>query len=89
MEDLPKIDLKLEIRRNADNVIATDVWKDWEYNTYWWEEGNASCDCNRELFFCRALELPAPEECVCSEKRYSIRLTDNNTGEVLYNEFEE
>lgn len=87
METLPKIDMKLEIRRNSDGTIATDVWKDWEYNTYWWEDGNASCDCNRELFFLRALKLPEPAEVKCGDGKYSVRLSDNITGEELYSEF--
>jgi len=46
-EELPRIELKLEIKRNSDGIIDTDIWKDWAYNDYWFEEGNASCDCNR------------------------------------------
>lgn len=87
METLPTISLKVEIRRNADGVVATDVWDNWEYNTYWWEEGNASCDCNREIFFLGALKQPEPDEVECGEGKYSVRLSNNVTGEVLYDEF--
>lgn len=80
------MNLKLEIRRNADGMIATDIWSDWEYNTYWWEEGNASCDCNRELFFVRARKEDEPDETECGEDRFSIRLSDADTGKVLYDE---
>lgn len=82
------MNLKLEIRRNSDGVIATDLWTDWTHHgDYWWEEGNASCDCNRGLFFCRALDIDGVEH-QCGEGAYSVRLSDNDTGEVLYNELE-
>lgn len=81
------MNLKLEIRCNATLQVVTDVWKDWDYNTYWWEEGNSACDCNRSLFFARALGLPEPEETLCSDERYSVRLSDNDTKEILYDEF--
>jgi len=48
------VDLSIEILRTEDGVIAMDIWKEWNYNEFWWREGNASCDCNRELFFCNA-----------------------------------
>ena len=88
-EELPKIDLKLEIRRNSDGVIATDVWKDWAYNDYWFEEGNASCDCNRELFWLRAQGLNDDITPECGDKGYSLRLSNNVTGEILYDELDE
>ena len=89
-EELEKIDLKLEIRRNSDGVIATDVWKDWEYNDYWFEDGNASCDCNRWLFFERAIgNKPDIDNAECSGDKYSLRLSDNNTGDVLIDEFKQ
>jgi len=83
------IRLKLEIRRNADGVVATEVWKDWDFNVYWWEEGNASCDCNREDFFLRAQgESMDDHDSDCGGSRYSVRCTDADTGLVLYDEFD-
>jgi len=81
------MNLKLEMKRVSDGMIATDVWKDWEWNTYWWAEGNASCDCNRELFFYRALELAEPEETRCSDGRYLVRCSDSDAQKMLYAEF--
>ena len=81
------MDLKVEIRRNSDGTIAVDVFKDCDFNTYWWEEGNGACDCNRELYFLTALGTPA-EDADCGAGRYSVRLCDNDSGEVLYNELE-
>ena len=83
------MNLKLEIRRNADGEIATDTWAEWSYNTYWWKDGNASCDCNRRLFFERARGNGRDrdwEGVECSEGGYSVRLSDADTGEVLYDE---
>ena len=80
------MNLKLEIRRNSDGVIATDIWPDWECNTYWWEDGNASCDCNRELFFLRAIGEDEPIDTECGDDRFSVRLSDADTGLVLYDE---
>jgi len=79
-----EMNLKLEIKRNSDGKIATDIWPDWDYNTYWWEEGNAACDCNREIFFLSALNEEEPEESDCGRGKYSVRITD--AEEVLYDE---
>lgn len=32
----------------------TAVSADWSY--FWWEEGNGSCDCNREILFDRPFD---------------------------------
>lgn len=43
------------IRRNADGATCDyryeveDQYADGQH--FWWEDGNASCDCNRALFF--------------------------------------
>lgn len=34
---------------------------------FWWEEGNGSCDCNRELFF-----LGDREDLECGDDRFEI-----------------
>ena len=82
------IRLKVEIRRNSDGEQAVDVWPDWDFNVFWWEEGNASCDCNRELFFERALgRNPCWDEATCGDGGYSVRLSNADTGAILYDEF--
>jgi hypothetical protein len=84
------MNLKVEIRRNSDGKVASKVWRDWVFTQFWWEEGNARCDCNRELFFRSANGDDAVElETECSDGKYSVRLSDTETGEVLYNEFDE
>lgn len=88
MSDL--MNLKVEIKRVSDGLVATYINENWDYNQYWWEEGNASCDCNREDFFMETLGLPEIpcEESICSDGRFLVRLTNNDTGEVLYDEWE-
>ena len=84
------MNLKFEIKRNADGVTTSQVWPDWDFNLFWWKEGNASCDCNREDFFLQAQGVQNSEhECKCSLGRYSVRCSDADTGIVLYDEFGE
>lgn len=83
------MNLKLEIRRNSDGAIAVDIWKDWEMKLFWWEKGNASCDCNRELFFLHARNGYEPDNTECSHGRFSVRLSDADTGEVLCDELKD
>lgn len=79
--------LKVEIRYNPTQEIVTEIWENFPYNQYWWEEGNASCDCNREIFFLRAKKLNYVDDTKCSEGKYSVRLSDADTGELLYTDF--
>ncbi len=45
-----------------------------EFDSYLWDEGNYSCDCNREIFFRRAKgEEVDSNEVFCSEGRFSYR----------------
>lgn len=61
-------------------------------HTWIWEQGNYSCDCNRELFFLRAKEEPEPEgdgEPPCGGEKYAVNLINPVTGTVFYREFED
>lgn len=80
------INMKVEIRRNEDGLIASSIWPDFEFHAFWWQEGNASCDCNRELFFIRAMEGDEDFDSQCGDTRYSVRVSNSDTGEVLYDE---
>jgi len=60
---------------------------------FYWSEGNASCDCNRILYFYRAKGDEARagtelEDGVCSEDRFSVNIVNPETGAVLYREYE-
>ncbi len=67
-----------EIRQMQETCV-------WDESAVWlWEEGNYSCDCNRELFFCRAGGDPEPpDEGPCTRDRFTVRITDPS-GEELY-----
>ena len=84
----------LHIKNNETNEVAYTVSKifnneDGSPNPFIWEEGNYSCDCNRELFFCRAKNLPDPnlDELRCTEEKYSVRLIELDTYKTIYAEF--
>ncbi len=58
---------------------------DENYHPYLWEEGNYSCDCNRELFYCRAIGVKKDLDSVeCGHGRYRIWVVEN--GEKIYDE---
>lgn len=81
------MNLKIEIRRNADGVIVITNLPDWDWHQYLWEDGNFSCDCNRELFFIRARgEDGDAVEGLCGRGKFDVRCSDADTGEVLYDE---
>lgn len=81
------MNLKLEIRRNADGVTTSQVWRNWSFNVFWWTEGNAACDCNRGDFFLQALGQESDDESECGDGCYSVRCSDADTGKILYDEF--
>jgi hypothetical protein len=81
-----------KIRKNETGEIRdhdiTIMWEgedgeDGRWNTWIWEEGNFSCDCNRASFF------GDDDEIQCSDGRYSVNIVDPETGEVLYREYSE
>lgn len=44
---------KVAIRDNATGEVRIGAY-DFDWNEFWWTEGNMSCDCNRRLEFLRA-----------------------------------
>lgn len=85
------MNLKVEIRRNSDGEISQSVWSNWEWSgSGWWDEGNAGCDCNREIFFLRGNDQStddAMDATKCSEGRYAVRLSDADSGIELWSDF--
>ena len=82
------IALGVEIRRVADGKTVSMVWPEWDWtDSFWWTEGNAACDCNRGNWFNE--EIGDTSESECGNDRYEVRLTNKDTGEVLYNEFDD
>ena len=94
------LDLKVEIKRVSDGKMSYDIWKNWTWynDSYWWEEGNASCNCNRGAWFNDANKFEATErtnedddnsdKIECGDGGYLVRLSNANTGELLYTDMD-
>jgi hypothetical protein len=49
----------------------TRIYEDeYEYSEFMWTEGNYSCDCNRHLFFERAIGNEPEEDMPCGNTLY-------------------
>ena len=56
----------VDIRKNATGEVRRvkepKLWRgDADTPDFWWTDGNAGCDCNRELFFLRVKDEPEDE----------------------------
>ena len=86
------VEIVAYIRNNETNEIrkyATDIiWDENEHEaeTYIWEEGNFSCDCNRHIFF-QNVNGEDDENRKCSEDKYSVNLLNPKTNKYFYKEF--
>lgn len=60
-------------------------------NIFNWEENNYACDCNRSLFWFRAIGEEESEgaECPCGSERYLVNLIDLTTNEIIYKEYDD
>ena len=78
-----------EIRdREMDVIIDPD--NDNGPLIFYFSEGNASWDCNRAIdFYAAGGEKIDFDGVLCSDGKYSIRLTGKETGEVFYDEFDD
>lgn len=80
---------RVHIRNNATGVVHTyesqEVLIDGVEHpeTFIWEEGNFSCDCNRAAFWGLV-----DEETECGEGKFSVNLQNPDTGEFYYKEFQ-
>ena len=74
-----------EIRKYEDDMLWVDGSGP---NTWIWEEGNYSCDCNRSLFFYRAGGEDEPEGIQCSDGKYSVNLYNVKNNECIFEEFD-
>lgn len=73
-----------EVRRYETYEVLDDGSP--QPSTFNWEEGNGSCDCNREIFFERSAGVEIENE-ECSEGRFSVNLQNPMTGKFYYREF--
>ena len=79
------IPVVLSIRKNSTGEIRRRDWEEEEnFDPYIWEEGNYSCDCNREAWF---EGEGISGEYACSDYRFSIQIERKDTGAVIYSEF--
>lgn len=76
------------IRRLSDGVERDSThqfYKSGDYGSVlWWAEGNASCDCNRDIFFVGGGD--EEEDSSCGHERYLVQLRYPD-GEIFYDEF--
>jgi hypothetical protein len=59
----------------------------WHSIEFIWSEGNYSCDCNRALFFARGAQGTDEPDVPCGETMYRCRITLEETGEVILDEW--
>jgi len=62
------------LRRASDGVERTYHMKtEWhETSSFWWEDGNGACDCNRGDDFARAGGEPEIEDRPCGHEAYLV-----------------
>lgn len=54
-------------------TFTDEYWTDDDLGDFIWTEGNYACDCNRALFFKRAIgESTDDDETPCGDSRYEI-----------------
>lgn len=88
LQDMPREIFNVRIRRNVDGVIHEDKQDlPVPFSDFIWADGNYACDCNRELFFFRAVGEEDPDN-ACSHDRYSVQIVDR-AGNIVYSDFDE
>lgn len=77
-----------DIRTGEIRCCNTKIWEtDGSPNPYIWEEGNYACDCNRHLFFERAIgNEPDDNELHCETDFYRVELFVNE--KLIYSDYE-
>ncbi len=85
------ITLKCMILPNKPIVTYTE-WQLASYG-YWseylWEDGNWSCDCNRQISFESNGGEEIEDDIGCGEEAYRVVVRNAKTMEVIYKEFDE
>jgi len=82
---------KILMQDTSTGELALCVGDEWSEGypddamQFMYEEGNYSCDCNRHLFFNRALGRPEPEtECSLRENRFHVLAFEVERGSERY-----
>lgn len=72
----PITKILLQDTATGELALCVDTWAEGypdDSMRFMYEEGNYSCDCNRHLFFARAVGRPEPEtECSSWENRFHV-----------------
>lgn len=79
----------LTIRRNWDGAIRVYHMEDMgdlseDGSDYWFSEGNASCDCNREMWFARAGGEEELDRPACGHDGYDLLSVTQDDGEMVF-----
>lgn len=79
---------RVALRKNETGEIRFAGPYDFEFNLYWWTDGNFGCDCNRYLEFERAGgHEPTDEEDEthggCGDDRYTALYAELDDGRCL------
>ena len=82
--------IQVVILDNETNVERLYEHPDYDgegsFEPYIWEEGNYACDCNRALFFARAVgaDEGGAWAAKCSDSRYTVKIFRD--GERVYSD---
>lgn len=84
-----RIKVTAHIRKNETGEVRpylTDLpVDDGVVDPFIWQEGNFSCDCNRDIFF--EGNQDEDDDMPCSNTIYSVNLENAETGEIFYREY--
>jgi hypothetical protein len=76
----------VRIMNNITREIRTSDHYNFEFQDYWWEDGNMSCDCNREMVWFRCLDKRSNFNHIdipCSEHLYSVLDAKLDNGIII------
>ena len=75
------------VRTGEIRLCDTNIWEtNGLPDPYIWEDGNYACDCNRHLFFERAVgNEPDDSECNCETDFYRVELFIGE--ELIYSDY--
>lgn len=89
--DFVMVKARILIRRVSDGVCVSfddNIRASGDgVSCFWWEDGNGSCDCNRKLFFHRAVgqELDG-DNTPCGDGGYQIAVYNPHSGRLLFSD---
>lgn len=91
-----KYTLRIRQISTGKEVDFHDEMKPWDddptgYSAieFLFQDGNYGCDCNRELFFLEAQNLPTDasmDSDMCGHTKYFCKATIDETGQVVFDE---